>query len=675
MWADNETRIDLLGFEFLVDELLLILRDPRLLPVTVGVAGDWGSGKSSLIGMAEEALAADEKFLTVSFSPWRFEDYEDVKTALMASVIGAVQERAQTDATFAEKAGKRLGGMVRRVNMLGAAKLLGRLALLSHGADVPPEMAALSDAQLLKPAQVEEEDETEAPDRLHSIAEFRTEFEALMADLDDLQALVVFIDDLDRCLPDSIVDTFEAIRLFLHVPKTAYVIAADQRIVQAAIEARYPANREGDETLGVDYLEKIIQISVNIPPLSEPEAETYINLLLAELYLDAGPLERLQAAAQERRKSEQLTVVMNWGIAREILDSPPDGLEAAFALANQISPVLARGLRGNPRQLKRFLNILSVRRRAAGGRGIELDPAVLSKLMILEQLHLKDFAQLFAWQIDQQGKPVELKLAESLAATDKKPKGMSDEAATWAAQPHIGPWLRLEPALADVDLAPYFYFSRDRLSPAAPAARLPAALQELLGRLEHAVAATRRTAIEEGVDLGAAEMVQVFDVLLERGSRDPRGHAVDSAIEIAARKSELVGRLASALDELPPASVPLQLPAKLVAAIDPHPPELTQLLERWRTSGSGGLKRAAAEALGAAADGYLDRLWRRPRRRVDAVQARGDELCQARRPQPRRAGGRPPRRHPRRCRRRDPVGASRDRRSGQLRRPPRRHRP
>lgn len=597
MWADNETRIDLLGFDFLVDELLLILRDQRLLPVTVGVAGDWGSGKSSLIGMAEEALSADPKFLTVSFSPWRFEDYEDVKTALMASVISAVQERACTDATFAEKAKTRLGGLVRRVNLLGAAKLTGRLALMSHGVELPPEVVALSDMQLLKRAP-DAEEERDSPDRLHSIGEFRSEFAALMDDLDDLQALVVFIDDLDRCLPDSIVDTFEAIRLFLHVPKAAYVIAADQRIVQAAIEARYPANREGDETLGVDYLEKIIQISVNIPPLSEPEAETYINLLLAELYLDAGPLARLQAAAQERRKSEQLTVVMNWGIAREILDSPPDGLEAAFALANEISPVLARGLRGNPRQLKRFLNILSVRRRAAGGRGIELDPTVLSKLMILEQLHLKDFAQLFAWQIDQHGKPVELKQAESLAATDKKPKGMSDEAATWAAQLHIGPWLRLEPALADVDLAPYFYFSRDRLSPAAPAARLPAALQELLGRLEHAVAATRRTAIEEGVDLGAAEMVQVFDVLLQRGSRDPRGHALDSAIEIAARKPELVGRLASALDELPPASVPLQLPAKLVAAIDPRPPELTQLLERWGTSGSGGLKRATAEALG-----------------------------------------------------------------------------
>ncbi len=131
-----------------------------------------------------------------------------------------------------------------------------------------------------------------------------------------------------------------------------------------------------------------------------------------------------------------------------------------------------------------------------------------------------------------------------------------------------------------------------------PAARLPAALQELLGRLEHAVAATRGTAVDEGDALGAGEVVQIFDVLLERGSRDPRGHALDSALELAARKPELVGRLAEALDALPAGSVPMQLPAKLVAAIDPRPAELTAVLERWRTAGPRALKRAAAEALG-----------------------------------------------------------------------------
>jgi hypothetical protein len=597
MWADNETRIDLLGFDFLVDELLVILRDPRLLPVTVGVAGDWGSGKTSLIGMAEEALSEELEFLTVSFSPWRFEDYEDVKTALMASVIGALQQRAREDEPFAAKARKRLGGLVRRVNLLGAASVAGRAALVAHGADLPPELLALGQTQLLKPEPGGEEEPE--PDRLQSIGQFRDEFAALMDDLDDVQALVIFIDDLDRCLSESIVDTFEAIRLFLHVPKTAYVIAADQRIVQAAIEARYPAGRQGDENLGVDYLEKIIQISINIPPLSEPEAETYINLLFAELYLDDEQFGKIRVEAQERRRREQLTVAMNYGIARDAIGEPPAELAAAFALANQIAPVLARGLRGNPRQLKRFLNILTVRRRAADGRGIALDAAVLAKLMILEQLHLKDFEQLFLWQIDQNGKARELKQAESIARDGKKPRGTTADTERWAGQPHIEPWLVLEPALTDVDLGPYFYYSRDRLSPAAPSARLPGVLQELLGRLDQPVAATRRTAVADGLALAGGEVVQLFDALADRGVRDPRGHALDSAIEMAGGNADLASRIASALAALPPTSVPVALPTKIATAVRPLTPELRELLGRWRDSGSPGLRRTAAEALEA----------------------------------------------------------------------------
>ena len=91
--------------------------------------------------------------------------------------------------------------------------------------------------------------------------------------------------------------------------------------------------------------------------------------------------------------------------------------------------------------------------------------------------------------------------------------------------------------------------------------------------------------------------MQIFDVLLERGSRDPRGHALDSALEIAARKPELVGRLAAALDALPAASVPVQLPAKLVAGLSPAPAELAGLLKHWSDSGPAGLRRAAKEAL------------------------------------------------------------------------------
>ena len=47
MWADDQTELDLLGFEYLVDGLVVALTQPRLLPLTIGVLGDWGSGRAA----------------------------------------------------------------------------------------------------------------------------------------------------------------------------------------------------------------------------------------------------------------------------------------------------------------------------------------------------------------------------------------------------------------------------------------------------------------------------------------------------------------------------------------------------------------------------------------------------------------------------------------------------
>jgi hypothetical protein len=612
MWADNETTVDLLGFDYLVDSLEVVLTDPRLLPVTVGVLGDWGSGKSSLLKMAAERLTQTGGYVVVPFSPWRYEAYEDVKAALMEAVLTELEACVPQAADPVEAAGllNRLKEKVARlmVGPAAAGRVLAPVAgtMLAAHQGLPPEMGkAAADAVLagIDAVQAQEaetrDEEPSAPVVFESVSDFREEFEALIDSLPDVKATIVLIDDLDRCLDDTVIDVFEAIRLFLQVSSTAFVIAANRAVVQAAVERRYPARIEGDPSLGKDYLEKIVQVEIIIPPLAEPEAETYLNLLFAELRLDDEAMKRIRDEASARRQQNVFSVAMNYGIARGILGDLPSELEGDFTIANRIAPTLSRGLRGNPRQLKRFLNTMLLRLETARRRNVDLDPAVLAKLMVLEQQG-NEFQKLFLWQMNQDGTPDELVVAEAAIASEGDlSEDAPAELATWFGSPAIRQWVALDPPLAGVPLGRYFFFSRDRLSPAAPGARLSASLQELLGRMQLAPVAQRRTAVGEAAQLVAEEYAPLYDALQDRAIRKPGGEAMDSVIELTSKVPTSWPALTEALAELPEKDVPSKLPAMLTL-VGGDRPEVVGLLEQWARSTTTGLKRAVDEARRAA---------------------------------------------------------------------------
>jgi predicted KAP-like P-loop ATPase len=202
-----------------------------------------------------------------------------------------------------------------------------------------------------------------------------------MDDLPQVRRVVVLVDDLDRCLPGTVVASLEAVKLFLSVPKMAFVLAADRRTVSLSIATQYEPSPHAAE-MGRQYLEKIVQIPVRVPALGRAETEAYLALLLLEPHLSGdAPLVPYAKHCAERRASGQADVLEGM---------PQDGLsadaKADLQLATMLAPVLYERLEGNPRRLKRFLNEYWIRATVAGRRGIELKPNALAKLMVLEQL-------------------------------------------------------------------------------------------------------------------------------------------------------------------------------------------------------------------------------------------------------------------------------------------------
>jgi hypothetical protein len=600
MWPDNETDIDLLGFDYLVDQLEVVLTNERLLPLTVLLSGDYGSGKSSLMEVARKRLETDankDKFICVTFTPWRFEDFHYGKVALMTAVVDAIADYADEHAGLFKDTAKKANQLRKTLHRWGVWKLAASVGAGAVGAG-PQEMAAAAvGADIIGGAGPD--DGGEPRRAFESVAHFHIEFEELVESLgDEVQAVVVFIDDMDRCSStETIVETFEAMRLFLHAPKTAYVVGAHEPVVEAALDSRYEGRRAGDDAFGSHWLEKMLQNTIAVPPLGEPEVMSYINLLFAELYTTDAQFAQLRTKAAEHRNGNPFQVAMNEGIAVGSIGELSPELVEAFAIAAQVGPLLAQALRGNPRETKRFLNLFLMRMDTAKKRKMNLDAAKLAKLMVLERLlDRQHFEQVFKWQLAADtGAPKELRLAEQVAH-DQKPRGVPTEVKEWVAQPRVATWLKLEPSLANVNLAPYFLFSRDRLASLITAPRLSAELQRLLGSLQDTVDPLRVKAVEEVLKLDDASRAELLPGLLDAAQTNLDGPASKSLREMAKARADIATAMFEMLDKLAIAKATANFALDLATdfKLDAR---ATPVLEKWATKGSTAVQRNANRAL------------------------------------------------------------------------------
>ena len=121
-----------------------------------------------------------------------------------------------------------------------------------------------------------------------AIAAFRKDLGDILTELD--KTLVVFVDNLDRCLPKQTIHTLEALRLFLFMPNTAFLVAADEDMVRHSVTTFFA---DLDERHVTDYLDKLVQVPIRVPRLGVQEVRAYMFLLFAAA-ADVHP-DRLEA--------------------------------------------------------------------------------------------------------------------------------------------------------------------------------------------------------------------------------------------------------------------------------------------------------------------------------------------------------------------------------------------
>lgn len=489
MWSDIETDKDLLGFTVHANLLKDIVTNEKNLPITIGLYGDWGSGKSSVLKILEQQLKNDEETIVIYFDGWSFESFDDAKLALIQGIVDELNKSERLWEKIKDKGDDFVSGIKEAfkklkdsINWMRVLKVTTKAVIpiasssMTGGVSlIPLLVSAFNDNKgnlenLLTGDKAEEflnevlQHKTE-DGKYEAVREFRKDFEKLIKKT-TFKKVVILIDDLDRCLPRHIIDSLEAIKLFLNVPGTAFIIAADEYIVTNAIKSEYNSlfnslDNENKKNIGELYMEKFIQLPYRLPSLSNREVETYVNLLFCQSELPVEIFNKIQTDFIMFSQQNKFNIY-SWDNIKKNIPNDQNSLHGTIGFISRFSSIISVALRRNPRLIKRFLNAYEVRSTLLKTSGIDSqnNRFALLKLMLLEFKHNDLFHSLCEWVFCQTGTPKELIDMEK--AIDGK-KGGKYPSTEWE-QSDVKTLIDSEPRFSSVDLRELYWVSRDKLS-------------------------------------------------------------------------------------------------------------------------------------------------------------------------------------------------------------------
>lgn len=599
MWPDNETDRDFLNFTGVADTVAEIIVQAKGRPISIGISGAWGVGKSSMIRLVHRSMTQRSgkgggDFIFVEFNAWLYQGYDDARAALMEVIGEKLIEEAEKRKKGLEKAKE----FVKRIRWFRLAKLAATSAAALFTGVPPAGLVGelydlgktLSGGEVTADAigkadkvvgEVEDtvsgllaaKQKSSPPQEIHAL---RESFEATLKAMN--VTLVVLIDDLDRCLPETTISTLEAIRLFLFLKNTAFVIAADEGMIKYAVRRHFP---DVTDDLVINYFDKLIQLPIRVPPLGTQEVRAYMMLLYVENSdLDQNVKEQIRSSICKQLGQTWQGKRVDRAFMQSLHDKFDHELVGKFDTSDKLAHLMttASGIMGNPRLIKRFLNALAIRMAISNAHGVGVDEAVLAKMLLFERIgDSKAYVELTRAVTESvDGKPGFLSEWEERANAGKEIVLQ----APWN-DPFVVEWLTLPPKISDRDMRGVLYVSREHAPLISPQDRLSSEAAELLtALLQHPeMAANLRSRLS---NIPRTEITVIMDRLLDRARQEQEWGAppiLEACLVTAGADPPQGARVAAFLSDRPIT----QIKASIVPRIGDQP-WATSIFDKWDKS-------------------------------------------------------------------------------------------
>jgi len=364
--SDDFADQDLIGHKDYCDGLVEMIRTVKSRgSFTIGVYGQWGSGKTSMLQQIKKALddtkSAEQPIVTVWFNPWQFVAEEHLIIPFFHTLIASLQKEVEKPKI--EIIAKKLSGFIEKIAHVPLALVYGMEAELkiplmklkmcpSKSMDYQQKKEDAIDAESAK----ENETAMQAAARCYESTYYNL-LQTLQDAADNLEVkIVVFIDDLDRCLPEKAVQLLEGLKVLLDLRNFVFVMGVAQEVIERGIRVRYKElylTGQQDDLPNIEgqYLDKIVQFPFSLPG-ADPE-----------------------------------------DLKQKILAEQLEKLEGAEPFVEMIHEALG----SNPRTIKRFINAVSFSLHLAGKKSNKdnlFHPELLIKTSLIGYLFPSLYRQL-----------------------------------------------------------------------------------------------------------------------------------------------------------------------------------------------------------------------------------------------------------------------------------------